>query len=52
MVGNIEMDDLPPAVFDDKETVQDSKGESRYGEEIHSGNGFTMITQESSPELS
>ncbi len=52
MIRDIEMEDLPSAVFDDKETVQDSEGESRHGEEVHSRNGFTMIAQESSPGLS
>jgi hypothetical protein len=52
MVGDIEMEEFPPAVFDDKETVQDSESESRDGKEVHSGNGFTMIAQEGSPELS
>ena len=52
MVGDIEMEDLPPAVFDDKEAVQDSESESRDSKEVHSRNGFTMIAQESGPELS
>jgi len=31
----IEMEDPAPIGFDDKETIQDSKGEGRHGEEIH-----------------
>ena len=52
IVGDIEMEDLPPAVFDDKEAVQDSESESRDGKEVHSRNSFTMIAQESGPEVS
>ena len=52
MVGNIEMEDFPSAVLDYIGTVQNSKGESRYCEEVHRRYDFTMIVQESSPEFS
>ncbi len=51
MLGDIEMEDFAPAVFDNEETVQDSESESRDGKEVHSCNGFTMVAQEGGPEL-
>jgi len=49
--GDIEMEDLAPTVFDDEETVQDSEGESRHGEEVHSRDDVAMIAKESRPVL-
>jgi hypothetical protein len=31
-------------VRDDEEAVQDTEGERRNGEEVHGGNGFTMVS--------
>jgi len=49
--GQIEMKDPSPAVLDDEETIQDSESKGRDGEEVHGRNYFTVIAQESSPEL-
>jgi len=49
--GHIEMKDPSPAVLDDEETIQDSESKGRDGEEVHGRNYFTVIAQESSPEL-
>jgi hypothetical protein len=38
-------------VFDDEETIQDSKSEGRHGEEVHGRDNFAVIAQESSPEF-
>jgi len=38
-------------VFDDEETIQDSKSEGRHGEEVHGRDDFAVIAQESSPEF-
>lgn len=35
---------LAPVVRDDEEAVQDTEGERRNGEEVHGGNGFTMVS--------
>jgi hypothetical protein len=42
------MKDPASTVFDNEETVQDSKGESGHREEVH---GRAVIAQESSPEF-
>jgi hypothetical protein len=34
-----------------KEAVENSERERRHGKEIHVGDGFTMVSQESSPSL-
>src|SRR5271168_818312 len=39
----------PPSVRDYEEAVQDAKSECWYGEEIHGGDGFSMIAQEGRP---
>ena len=52
MISDIEMEDPAATVLDDKETVQDSKGDCWNSEKVHSSYGFTMIAQESSPKLS
>jgi hypothetical protein len=51
MFRDIEMDDFATIVFDDEEAIQDSKGESRHGEEVHGRNGFSVVAQEGWPEL-
>jgi hypothetical protein len=48
---DVEMEDPASTVFDDEETVQDSKIERRHGEEVHGGDDFAVIVQESSPEF-
>jgi hypothetical protein len=45
---DVEMKDPASTVFDNEETVQDSKGESGHREEVH---GRAVIAQESSPEF-
>jgi hypothetical protein len=48
---DIEMKDPASTVFDHKETIQDSEGESRHGEEVHGHDDIAVIAQERSPEL-
>jgi hypothetical protein len=48
--SDIEMEDPAPTVFDHKETIQDSEGEGRHGEEVHGHDDIAVILQESSPE--
>jgi hypothetical protein len=48
---DVEMENLASIVFDDEETIQDSKSEGRYGEEVHGRDDFAVIAQESSPEF-
>ena len=51
MFYKIEMKNLAPTMFDDKEAIQNPEGESRYGEEVHGRNDLAMIAQKCSPEL-
>ena len=51
MFRDIEMEDLASTMFDHKETIQDSKGQGRHGEEVHGHDDIALIAQESSPEL-
>jgi hypothetical protein len=48
---DVEMENLASIVFDDEETIQDSKSEGRHGEEVHGRDDFAVIAQESSPEF-
>jgi hypothetical protein len=45
------MDDLASAMFDDEETIQNSKGECSDGEETHGCDDFLVFAQEGSPEF-
>ena len=48
---DIKMKDPASTVFDHKETIQDSEGEGRHGEEVHGHDDIAVIAQERSPEL-
>jgi len=52
MFRYIEMEDLASAMFDNEETIQNSKGKCWDGEEIHGCDDLAMISQEGSPEFS
>ena len=49
MASDIEVHATATVVADDEEAVEHIKGECWYGEEIHCGDGHTMITQECQP---
>ena len=49
MFRDIEMEGLASAMFDNEETVQNSKGDCWNGEEIHGRNDFAVVSQESGP---
>ena len=51
MFRDIEMEGLASAMFDNEETVQNSKGDCWNGEEIHGRNDLAVIAQEGSPEF-
>ena len=48
---DIEMEDLASNLFDDEQTVQDSEGERRHGEEVHGRDDLAVIAKESRPAL-
>jgi hypothetical protein len=50
MFGNIEIKDFAPAMFNDKEAIENSECERRDGEEIHGRNDLTMIAQKGGPK--
>jgi hypothetical protein len=47
--GDIAVQNLPSIVADDEETVQNSKSQSRHGEEIHCTDCFAMVAEKSQP---
>ena len=49
--GHIAVQDAPPVMRNDEEAVEHAKGQRRHGEEVHCGNGFTMIIQKSRPSF-
>jgi hypothetical protein len=51
MLRYIEMKDLATTVFEDKEAIQNSKGDGRDGDEFHCRYHLTMIAQKSNPEF-
>jgi len=48
---DIEVEDSVPTMFDDKEAIQDSKGDGGNGKEVHGCDVLAVITQEGSPGL-
>jgi hypothetical protein len=49
MPRNIEMDDTPTTVTDDEEIVEKIESDCWHCEEVHGGNGFSMIAQKGEP---
>ena len=49
MIGNGAMHDLSSVVADEKEDIQQSKGNVRHGEEVDSGNGVAVVFQKGEP---
>src|SRR5664280_1746305 len=51
MASDVEVHNAPAIMADDEEAVQNPKGESGDGEEIHGSNSFPMIAQKGQPAL-
>lgn len=51
MLGDVAMQNLPPVMRNDEETVQHSKRQSRHSEEVHRGDGFPMVAEKIRPSL-
>ena len=51
MLGHIAMKDATPVVRNDEEAEENAKSERRHGEEVHRGDGLTMITQKRRPSF-
>jgi hypothetical protein len=46
---HVKTQNLSPVVGHNKEAIQHAKGERRYREEVHRGNGLTVILEEGQP---
>jgi len=51
MLGDVEMQDTPAIMADDKEAVEDTKGDRGHGEEVHGRDRFPMIRKKRAPAL-
>jgi hypothetical protein len=51
MLCGTSMRNSPPIMRDHEEAVEHPEGQCRHSEEVHRGNGLTMITKKSSPPL-
>ena len=51
MAGDVAVENAPPMVANDEETVKHTEGNGRYREEVHGGDGFAVIAQEGEPAL-
>jgi hypothetical protein len=49
VLRDIEVQDFSTVVANNKEAVEQVEGEGWYAEEVHGGNGFTVIVQKSQP---
>src|SRR5271168_3934544 len=49
MLSDVVVKNAPPSVSDHEKTIQYAETECWYGEEIHGGDGFTVIAQEGRP---
>jgi hypothetical protein len=52
MPGDVEVQNAPTIMADDKEAVEHAERRRRNGKEIHGGNGFPVITKKGKPTLS
>jgi len=51
MLGDVEMQDKPAIVADDKETVEDAERDRGHCEEVHRRNRFPVILEKCAPTL-
>lgn len=51
MLCHIEMQDAPTIVADDEKAVEHTERDGRDGEEVHHGDCFSMVAQETEPAL-
>ena len=51
MPRHVEVQNSSPVMRNDEEAVENSKSERRHGEEIHGGDGFSVIAQKRCPSL-
>ena len=51
MDGHCDVEDLPPAVLDDEEDVEDVERERGHSEKVHGRDGLAVIAEKSLPSL-
>jgi hypothetical protein len=51
MLREVEMQDTPAIMADDKEAVEDAEGDRGHGEEVHGRNRFPVIRKKGAPAL-
>ena len=51
MLGDVEMQDTPAIVTDDKEAVENTEADRGHGEEVHGRNCFPVIRKKHAPAL-
>src|SRR5258707_13430209 len=51
MLRDVEMQDTPAIVADDKETVEDAERDRGHGEEVHRRNRFPVILKKRAPTV-
>src|SRR5499427_6728350 len=51
MLREVEMQDTPAIVADDKEAVEDAEADRGHGEEVHGRNRFPVIPKKGAPAL-
>ena len=51
MLGDVEMQDTPAIVTDDKEAVENTEADRGHGEEVHGRNRFPVIRKKHAPAL-
>ena len=51
MLRDVEVQDTPTIVADDKEAVEDAEGDRGHGEEVHGRNRFPLDSKEGAPAL-
>jgi hypothetical protein len=49
MARDIEVQNAPPIMANNKEPIEKTEGDRRNGEEVHGRDGFAMIAEKSQP---
>src|SRR5271166_5819855 len=51
MLGHVNVQDSPPIMSDDEETVEHAEGNRWHSEEVHGRNRFPVVSKEGQPAL-
>ena len=50
MLREVEVQDTPAIMADDKEAVEDAEGDRGHGEEVHGRNRFPVVRKKGAPQ--